>query len=524
MPAKEKAKQSDKAASPRRSTPSTSSEFNSLGRASLLGQAAVRRASLDPRALSPQDVLQLQRTVGNRAVERILARAQRDDLDGKNRTGMPDRLKTGVEGLSGLSMDDVRVHYNSSRPVELQALAYTQGTDIHVAPGQEGSLAHEAWHVVQQKQGRVTPTIQTQRATINDNEGLEREANVMGAKVMQMRRTEKSTFEFPLHQSQSATTPAAVIQRDITVGGTPYKPDAVGIVDPTVVRVSGQLSTWGKRTGGGKLDKKTAKAVKNFRSKRAQVEQEVRRLFRDRYDNREFEDINDLGRQVEQDIMLGFLGLSEFEGIPQQLDQFTIDRTDRRGPGSRKTPFRIYRTMPVGVWNTYWQDRDIKNLLRGHGGALGQALHYFKKSKNTRRDDVLVEFSFSGHSEEQLVDYNEIALGGEGKRSKGGKLGGKSEQNDVFDVTNIFSIDLGKNKDLIASLNPDVRAVEFANPDHKKEGKEGESKAPRESLSPVGVMVKLGRVAPGSLYIMSEDDWPLYEQFKRDHPEYDYSE
>lgn len=51
-----------------------------------------------------------------------------------NHTGLPDNLKTGVENLSGFSMDDVRVHYNSSKPAQLQALAYTQGTDIHVAP------------------------------------------------------------------------------------------------------------------------------------------------------------------------------------------------------------------------------------------------------------------------------------------------------------------------------------------------------------------------------------------------------
>src|SRR5262249_40161102 len=54
-----------------------------------------------------------------------------------NATGLPDRLKAGVESLSGLAMDDVRVHYNSPKPAAVQAHAYTQGADIHVAPGQE---------------------------------------------------------------------------------------------------------------------------------------------------------------------------------------------------------------------------------------------------------------------------------------------------------------------------------------------------------------------------------------------------
>jgi hypothetical protein len=99
-----------------------------------------------------------------------------------NRTGLPDNLKSGIEATSGYSMDDVRVHYNSPKPAQLQALAYTQGTDIHVAPGQEKHLPHEAWHVVQQKQGRVQPTMQLQGVNINDNEGLEKEADVMGEK------------------------------------------------------------------------------------------------------------------------------------------------------------------------------------------------------------------------------------------------------------------------------------------------------------------------------------------------------
>ena len=103
----------------------------------------------------------------------------------ENNTGLPDQLKTGIESLSGYSMDDVKVHYNSPQPAQLQAHAYTQGTNIHVAPGQEKHLAHEAWHGVQQKQGRVKPTMQLKgKVNINDDKGLEREADVMGAKAL----------------------------------------------------------------------------------------------------------------------------------------------------------------------------------------------------------------------------------------------------------------------------------------------------------------------------------------------------
>ncbi|OYV01971.1 MAG: hypothetical protein CFE45_02470 [Burkholderiales bacterium PBB5] len=72
-------------------------------------------------------------------------------------TGLPEQLKSGIEGLSGMSMDHVRVHYNSPLPAQMRATAYTEGSTIHLAPGQQRQLPHEAWHVVQQAQGRISP-------------------------------------------------------------------------------------------------------------------------------------------------------------------------------------------------------------------------------------------------------------------------------------------------------------------------------------------------------------------------------
>jgi|GEM_PF-6893324 len=102
----------------------------------------------------------------------------------RNDTGLPDHIKSQAEGLSGHSLDDVRVHYNSPKPAAIQAHAYTQGNQIHVAPGQERHVGHEAWHAVQQKQGRVAPTRQLKGITsLNDSPALEREADVMGARL-----------------------------------------------------------------------------------------------------------------------------------------------------------------------------------------------------------------------------------------------------------------------------------------------------------------------------------------------------
>lgn len=96
-------------------------------------------------------------------------------------SSLPGNLKAGVEALSGIAMDDVKVHYNSNKPAQLQALAYAQGTDIHIGPGQEKHLPHEAWHVLQQKQGRVKPTMQMKGGVpVNDDKELEHEADVMG--------------------------------------------------------------------------------------------------------------------------------------------------------------------------------------------------------------------------------------------------------------------------------------------------------------------------------------------------------
>lgn len=104
----------------------------------------------------------------------------------ENNTGMPDNLKSGIENLSGHDMSDVKVHYNSDKPASVQAHAYAQGTNIHLGPGQDKHLPHEAWHVVQQVQGRVQPTTSVNGMAVNDSPSLENEADVMGARAANM--------------------------------------------------------------------------------------------------------------------------------------------------------------------------------------------------------------------------------------------------------------------------------------------------------------------------------------------------
>ena len=138
----------------------------------------------------PNNSTQAQKTAQLQSMADNHSTQQQQPIQKKeNNTGLPDNLKTGMENLSGISLDDVKVHRNSDKPAQLQAHAYAQGTDIHLGAGQEKHLPHEAWHVIQQKQGRVNPTMQMKgKVNINDDIGLEKEADVMGAKALQMRR------------------------------------------------------------------------------------------------------------------------------------------------------------------------------------------------------------------------------------------------------------------------------------------------------------------------------------------------
>ena len=135
---------------------------------------------------------------GDGAIPAEAPPAQRDEKT--NQTGLPKQLKSGIESLSGMSMDHVKVHYNSAKPAQLQAHAYAQGSEIHLGAGQEKHLPHEAWHVVQQGQGRVQPPRQMKGGVaVNDDAGLENEADVMGARALQMAASE------PIRESSPAS-------------------------------------------------------------------------------------------------------------------------------------------------------------------------------------------------------------------------------------------------------------------------------------------------------------------------------
>ena len=109
----------------------------------------------------------------------------------KNTTGMPDEVKSGMESAFDTDFSGVKVHASSSKAPEVGALAYTQGSDIHFAPGQykpdtssgRELLGHELAHVVQQSEGRVSPTCEVGGMPVNDDHSLEAEADSLGKKA-----------------------------------------------------------------------------------------------------------------------------------------------------------------------------------------------------------------------------------------------------------------------------------------------------------------------------------------------------
>ncbi len=107
-------------------------------------------------------------------------------------SAIPAPVRTKMERAFNTNFANVKVH-EGRHASSVGAIAYTQGDNIHFAPGQfkpntasgQVLLGHELAHVVQQRQGRVKPTGSVKGLPLNDNPALEREADELGRKVAQ---------------------------------------------------------------------------------------------------------------------------------------------------------------------------------------------------------------------------------------------------------------------------------------------------------------------------------------------------
>lgn len=92
-----------------------------------------------------------------------------------------DPRVASIEKESGISFADVKIHYASNKPKEFGALAYAYGNDVYLSSGQEKHLKHELGHVVQQRQGIVSPTHYEKGYPVNDSKYLETSAVYMNS-------------------------------------------------------------------------------------------------------------------------------------------------------------------------------------------------------------------------------------------------------------------------------------------------------------------------------------------------------
>nr|CUM58384.1 protein of unknown function [Planktothrix agardhii] len=110
---------------------------------------------------------------------------------------LPIPIQRKMEWAFNTNFSGVRVH-TGPQAKQIQAKAFTQGSDIHFQPdqynphSQQGQelLGHELTHVVQQRAGRVNKKPQSKGNRINFDYQLEAEADNLGAKASQGERVE----------------------------------------------------------------------------------------------------------------------------------------------------------------------------------------------------------------------------------------------------------------------------------------------------------------------------------------------
>ena len=117
-------------------------------------------------------------------------------------TAIPAYLKSQAERKSGCDLSNVKVHYNSTKPADYQAVGIAQKNTLHLAPFHENKIKHEVVHIVQQKQNTF-PVCQQRGSVVSDSR-LEQEAN-----------------QFIIHNT-SDTVQKDVVQRFVVIHGKTY--------------------------------------------------------------------------------------------------------------------------------------------------------------------------------------------------------------------------------------------------------------------------------------------------------------
>lgn len=165
------------------------------------------------------------RIAGNYTIKSLLSDStasesfSREPSEESTFQGLPMPLRRSLEALSQTNLSDVRVHRNSQRPSRFDARAFTVGRDIYLRPGEEEHLPHEAWHAVQQIQGRVQATRHIDGVPVNEDETLEQEADIKSKQAMKVSgryiaETSGSSSTHIDYESAPITNASGVVQRE----------------------------------------------------------------------------------------------------------------------------------------------------------------------------------------------------------------------------------------------------------------------------------------------------------------------
>lgn len=143
----------------------------------------------------------------------------------------------------------VNIHKDSSQAKEMGAKAFAQGSDIHFAPGQfnpesrsgQELIGHELGHVVQQKEGKVKPNFEVKGKPVNNDAGLEKEADSFGVSYA---NAISSGAENPIQNKLGGPfTPQAVQKKEdpMQMWGLPSWDDVTGVAGDVWDATGGQV-------------------------------------------------------------------------------------------------------------------------------------------------------------------------------------------------------------------------------------------------------------------------------------------
>ncbi|MEM7087097.1 MAG: DUF4157 domain-containing protein [Bacteroidota bacterium] len=329
----------------------------------------------------------------------------------KNDTGLPDQLKSSIENASGYSMDDVKVHRNSTKPSQLNAHAYAQGSEIHLASGQEKHLPHEAWHVVQQKQGRVKPTKQINNSVnINDDAGLEKEADVMGSKVAQAKgKSEEGLITGP------AETTTQLVEDESKRQETDFRMDHLIVETKVILKfLKQQGEDWAKIYGEKGKEQAQTMVKDKLEGKKKDYPAEIRREALKRYwaslsAEEKLELVTEAGGVLSKVAkVMASAGLQIASEALQSSGSGSSKSKKKKDEEPAKKPAKKKRSSPSVAWISELTTEDLDNLyqvykqkkkvmskideyqekLVDESGKIGKAVGAYVGSKKTQLEFV----------------------------------------------------------------------------------------------------------------------------------------